>query len=176
MSRYLYGVLAEFPTADELLAAARAAHDDGYTVEAYSPFPVEGLDEAVGFVRNRMPLITFVGGLAGGAGGYFMQWYSAVVSYPVNIGGRPLDSWPAFVPATFALTILGAAVAAVIGMLLANGLPRLRHPLFEIREFDLATRNRFFVCLRARSGGLDVKRAKAFLARYGAMEAWEVPA
>lgn len=176
MSPHLYGVLAEFPTPDELLAAARAAHADGYAVEAYSPFPVEGLDEAVGFVGNRMPLITFVGGLAGGAGGYFMQWYSAVVSYPLNIGGRPLDSWPAFLPATVALTILGAAFAAVIGMLVANGLPRLHHPLFEIREFDLATRNRFFVCLRFRRGGLDVQGARALLRRCGAMETWEVPA
>jgi hypothetical protein len=172
----LYGVLAEFRTVEELLAAARSARADGYTVEAYSPFPVEGLGEAVGFVGNRMPLIIFVGGLAGGAGGYFMQWYSAVVSYPVNIGGRPLDSWPAFLPATVALTILGAAVAAVIGMLVANGLPRLHHPLFEIHEFDLATRNRFFACLRSRRGGLDLESARALLARCGAMKMWEVPA
>jgi hypothetical protein len=171
----LYGVLAEFATADGLLAAARAAHDEDHFVEAYSPFAVEGLSEAIGFTRNRMPLVTFVGGLLGGVGGYALQWYSAVVSYPINAGGRPLDSWPAFVPATFALTLLGAALAAVVGMLAANGLPCLRHPLFGIREFDLATRNRFFLCLRPGRNGLDVERARAFLEARQAMKVWEVP-
>lgn len=167
----LHGVLAEFATADLLLAAARASREAGYAAEAYTPFPVEGLAEALGFTANRIPLVTFLGGLAGGLGGYLLQWYSAVIDYPLNIGGRPLHSWPAFIPATFALTILGAAVAAVIGMLLANRLPRLNHPLFEIREFDLASRNRFFLCL---VGDLDSQAARAFLTDRGAMKTWEV--
>ena len=172
-----YGVLAEFCTADELLAAVHAARAQDYVVEAYSPFPVEGLSEATGFTRTRMPFITFIGGLIGGAGGYFMQWYSAVVDYPLNFGGRPLNSWPQFIPATFALTILGAALAAVFGMLIANGLPRLRHPLFAIDAFDLATRNRFFICLRNRKGpAFDPAAASRWLSAQGALRVWEVPA
>lgn len=174
MSAELYGLLAEFPTADLLLAAVRAARREGYAVEAYTPFPVEGLAEAAGFKRNAMPLITFLGGLLGGVGGYGMQWYSAVISYPVNIGGRPLHSWPAFIPATLALIILGAALAAFLGMLIANGLPKLRHPLFEIREFDLATRNRFFICLRPGRDGFDGEAARKLLEGQGAMRTWEV--
>ncbi|HJV26908.1 MAG TPA: DUF3341 domain-containing protein [Aromatoleum sp.] len=171
----LYGVLAEFATADGLLAAAREAHREGHFVEAYSPFAIEGLSDAIGFTRNRMPFVTFVGGLLGGVGAYALQWYSAVVDYPINAGGRPLDSWPAFVPAVFAVTLLGAALAAVVGMLAANGLPCLRHPLFEIREFDLATRNRFFLCLRPGPVGFDVGDARAFLEAQQAMKVWEVP-
>lgn len=171
----LYGVLGEFATADLLLAAAREAHGRGYPVEAYSPFPVEGLAEAVGFTHNRVALFTFVGGLLGGAGTYLMQWYSAVLSYPINSGGRPLHSWPAFIPPTFAITILGAAIAAVVAMIAANGLPRLHHPLFALREFDLATRNRFFLCLRPGRQGLDVETARGFLAARKALKTWEVP-
>ncbi|HZX33261.1 MAG TPA: DUF3341 domain-containing protein [Rhodocyclaceae bacterium] len=171
----LYGLLAEFPTADELVAAATAARQAGYGVEAYSPFPVEGLAEAVGFTRNAMPRITFMGGLVGGIGAFAMQWYSAVISYPINVGGRPLNSWPAFIPATLALIILGASLAAVVGMVAANGLPRLRHPLFEIREFDLASRNRFFLCLRPGAEGLEAEAARAFLEKQRAMKVWEVP-
>lgn len=172
----LYGVLAEFPTADLLIEATRTARACGYSVEAYTPFRIEALDEAIGFKRTLMPALTFAGGLIGGLGGYFMQWYSAVISYPINSGGRPLHSWPAFIPATFALTILGAAFAAVIGMLLANGLPRLHHPLFEIREFDLATRNRFFLCLRAGNPQFDPDAAINTLRAAQAMQVWEVPA
>jgi hypothetical protein len=119
-------MLAEFATADALLAAARAARQAGYrSAEAYSPFAVEGLAEAVGLRRNHVPLITLLGGVAGGLGAYFMQWYSAVIDYPINVGGRPLHSWPSFIPATFELTILGAACAAVLGMLFANVWPTL---------------------------------------------------
>lgn len=171
----LYGVLAEFPTADLLVEAARAAREKGYIVEAYAPYPVEGLPEAVGFTRNALPAITFLGGLVGGLGGFAMQWYSAVVSYPINVGGRPLNSWPAFIPSTLALIILGAALAAVAGMLAGNRLPQLRHPLFDVREFDLASRNRFFVCLRPGPDGLDTEGARAFLRERQAMKTWDVP-
>jgi hypothetical protein len=147
----LYGLLAEFPSADALCAAARHARANGYTrVEAYSPFAVEGLDDIVGADKGWIAPLTLLGGIAGGAGTYFLQWYAAVVDYPVNIGGRPLHSWPAFIPATFEITILGAAVAAVLAMLVLNGLPQLYHPLFEVEEFELASRNRFFLCLPAR--------------------------
>jgi hypothetical protein len=172
----IYGLIAEFRTGDALLEAARRARDDGYReLEAYAPYPVEGIAEAVGFRRNRVPLMTFIGGVAGGLGGYFLQWYSAVIDYPINVGGRPLHSWPSFIPATFELTILGAALAAVFGMLAANGLPRLRHPVFNAPDFEQATRNRFFLCLPAHDPHFDDKRSRAFLQGLKPMSVAEVP-
>lgn len=145
-----YGLLAELSTADALLEAVRKAREQGYRqIEAYTPFSVEGLADALALPPTRVPLITLIGGIIGGAGAFFMQWYSAVVSYPINSGGRPLNSWPAFIPATFELAVLGAALAAFGGLLILNGLPQLRHPLFEVDEFHLASRNRFFLCIRA---------------------------
>jgi hypothetical protein len=177
MSGNLYGLMAEFRTGDALLEAARRAREAGYRdVEAYAPYPVEGMAEAVGFRRNRVPLITLLGGVAGGLGGYFLQWYSAVIDYPINVGGRPLHSWPSFIPATFELTILGAALAAVLGMLAANGLPRLYHPVFNAPDFEQATRNRFFLCLPARDPNFDAGRSKAFLDSLQPMSVAEVPA
>jgi hypothetical protein len=144
-----WGLMAEFTSAEELLAAARRVWEEGYqNAEAYSPFPVEGLAEALGMARNRVPLWTFVGGLLGGLGGFFLQWYSAVIDFPINIAGRPTNSWPMFVPVTFEMAVLFGAFAAVIAMFAGNDLPQLRHPLFAVDEFDLATRNRFFLCLR----------------------------
>jgi len=171
----LYGLLAEFATADDLLAAVRRARQAGFSVEAYTPFAVDGMPEAIGFPRNRVPLVTLIGGIAGGCGGYFLQWYSAVVDYPLNIGGRPLHSWPSFMPVTFEMTILGAAFAAVFGMLIMNGLPRLRHPLFDAPDFDLASRNRFFLCLCAR-GTFDRDKADALLRELPAIRQCEVRA
>lgn len=160
----LYGLLAEFATADELVAAAKRAHAAGYRrAEAYAPFDVDGLAEALGFERSSVPFFTFCGALLGGAGGYFMQWYAAVISYPVDIGGRPLHSWPMFVPVTFELAVLGGAVAAVLSMLLASGLPRLRHPIADAPDFELATRNRFFLCLRSDEPGFDRAAAEQLL-------------
>jgi hypothetical protein len=177
MSARLYGLLAEFRSAEALLDAARAVRAHGYAgFEAYTPFPVEGLDELVGMKRNHVPLLALAGGIAGGAGTYFLQWYSAVVDYPINVGGRPLHSWPAFVPATFEITILGAALAAALGMLVLNGLPRLYHPLFAVEEFELATRNRFFLCLPARDAAFDLERSGALLRGLDPLLVREVPA
>lgn len=146
----LYGLLAEFKSADDLLGAAKCVYAEGYRdIDAYSPFPVEGLSEAIGFRGNRVPLFVLLGGILGGAGGYFLQYYSAVFDYPINSGGRPLHSWPAFIPVTFELAVLVAAFAALFGMLILNGLPRLSHPVFNARDFDLATRNRFFLCIKS---------------------------
>ena len=159
-----WGLMAEFASADALLAAARAAREAGYRhAEAYSPFPVDGLAETLGSARNRIPLFTFLGGLVGGSGGYFMQWYSAVVDYPVDIAGRPLHSWPMFVPVSFELAVLGAALAAVLSFLASSGLPRLRHPLFASPDFELASRNRFFLCLRSDDAAFDAQQARALL-------------
>jgi hypothetical protein len=173
----LYGLLAEFPSADSLCAAARHVRERGYTrVEAYSPFAIEGLDEIIGADQGWIAPLTLLGGLLGGAGTYFLQWYAAVVDYPVNIGGRPLHSWPAFIPATFEITILGAALAAVVAMLVANGLPRLHHPLFEVEEFELASRNRFFLCLPARDPVFAPGPARDLLAELRPLLLREVPA
>ena len=169
--------MAEFRTPEDLLAAVHKARGAGYRrVEAYSPFPVEGLAEATGMKRNWVPPIVLAGGLAGGIGGYFMQWYSAVVSYPINAGGRPAHSWPEFIPVTFELTVLVAAIAGVLGMLLLNGLPRLTHPVFNVREFDLASRNRFFLCLRADEPQFRAGTARDFLAQLQPLRIWDVPA
>jgi len=172
-----WGLMAEFASADDLVAAARRVREAGYErAEAYSPFHVEGLAEALGFERNRVPVFTFLGALLGGVGGYFLQWYAAVIDYPVNIGGRPLHSWPMFVPVTFEMAVLGGAFAAVISMFAANGLPRLRHPLFAAPEFDLATRNRFFLCLRADDPAWEAGRARELLEGLHPMRCVEVPA
>jgi len=173
----LYGLLAEFPSADSLCAAARHVRAHGYTrVEAYSPFAIEGLDEIVGADKGWIAPLTLLGGLLGGAGTYFLQWYAAVVDYPIDIGGRPLHSWPAFIPATFEITILGAALAAVVTMLVANGLPRLHHPLFEVEEFELASRNRFFLCLPARDPVFAPGPARDLLEELQPLLLCEVPA
>lgn len=164
MSAPPWGLMAEFATADELLAAARCVRAAGYRqAEAYSPFPIDGLAQALGLARSRVPLFTLLGALAGGLGGYFMQWYSAVLDYPLNIGGRPLHSWPMFVPVAFELAVLGGAFAAVAAMLVSSGLPRLRHPVLGAPDFDLATRNRFFLCLRSDEPVFEAHQAAALL-------------
>ncbi len=146
-----YGTLGQFATPDALLQAIRQLRRESpaMQLEAYTPYAVEGLSAALGLKRNIVPAATLAGGVLGGLGGFLMQWYAAVVSYPVNIGGRPLNSWPMFIPAAFELAILGAALAAVASMLVANGLPRLYHPIFNAAHFNLATRDQYFLCIRA---------------------------
>ena len=172
-----YGMLAEFGSADELLDAVRHTRAAGYRqIDAYAPFPIEGLVEALGPHRDRIPLITLIGGVLGGAGGYFMQWYSAVISLPINVGGRPAHSWPSFIPVTFELAVLGAAVFAVGGMLVLNGLPRLYHPLFNVDAFELASRNRFYLCVRCADGKYDAVEVERHLASLDPLLVQEVPA
>ena len=171
-----WGLLAEFASAGELVAAARRVHEAGYRkAQAYSPFHVEGLAEALGFEGNCIPSWTFLGGVIGGIGGFVLQWSTAVYDYPLNIGGRPLDSWPMFIPVTFEMAVLGSAFAAAIAMFAANRLPNLSHPLFALPEFDLATRNRFFLALPASEEGFDVEKARAVLEELRPMLCVEVP-
>ncbi|MGV3652866.1 MAG: DUF3341 domain-containing protein [Noviherbaspirillum sp.] len=176
MKEKALGLLAEFATADALVAAARHARRAGFRqAEAYAPSAVDGLAEALGFSHNRVPLMTLIGGIIGGAGTYFLQWYAAVIDYPINVGGRPLHSWPSFLPPAFEITILGAAFAAAIGMLVANGLPRLHHPLFDVPEFDLATRNRFFLFLPAADPAFDAEGGRRLLDGLHPLMVREVP-
>ena len=164
MSDPRWAWMAEYETAEALVAAAQAAHDAGYRhAEAYAPYPVEGLAEAVGFEHSRIPALVLIGGVVGGVGGYFLQWYAAVRSYPENIGARPLHSWPMFIPVTFEMTVLVAALTAFLAVLLGNGLPRLAHPIFDAPDFDLASRNRFFLCLRTDDPAFDEAGAIALL-------------
>lgn len=174
--QHLYGVMAEFASAQALVDAVTRSTAQGYAdLEAYSPFSIEGLPEKLGFARNRVSLVTLAGGIVGGAGAYFMQWYSAVVDYPINAGGRPLHSWPSFIPATFELTVLGAALAAFAAFILLNGLPRLNHPVFNAPSFDLASRSRFFLCIRTPQSGFDAESALRFLRGLDPVRVMSVP-
>jgi hypothetical protein len=160
----IYGLLAEFDTPDGLVTATRQAHARGFRqMDAYSPFPIEELPEALGVRKTRLPLLVLIGGILGGATGFLMQWYSSVVAYPMNVGGRPLNSWPAFIVVTFELTILGAALFAVLGMLALNGLPMPYHPVFNVPSFALATRDRFFLCVEATDPLFDRAATAEFL-------------
>lgn len=164
MATKLYGLMAEFETSEAVLEAARRTYDAGYRViDAYSPIPVEGLAEAVGFHWTILPYMVFCGGLGGGCTGFGMCWYANVISYPWNIAGKPFNSWPMWIPITFELTILGAALTAVLGMLALNGLPTPHHPTFNVERFALASSDRFFVSIEATDRKFDLAQTKAFL-------------
>jgi hypothetical protein len=175
MNTAIYGLMAEFADPDALLAAARQASDEGFRkMDAYTPFPVEGLAEAIGFQRTRVPLIVLIGGLIGCSGGFLLQYWISVIDYPINIGGRPLNSWPSFIPVTFELTILVAALSAVFGLLALNGLPMPYHPVFNVDRFELASRNRFFLCIEAADPKFDPQGTRSFLEGTGAEGVYDV--
>jgi hypothetical protein len=173
--RKLYGLLAQFDDPGALVEAARRTRAEGFRrVDAFSPYPMHELDDALAIRATRLPLLVFVGGLIGALGGYFMQYYTAVHAYPFNVGDRPLHSWPAFIPVTFEMTILVAALAAVLGMLALNGLPMPYHPVFNVPSFALASRDRFFLCIESRDPLFDLEKTRAFLQGLGAREVSEV--
>ena len=171
----LYGLMAQFETHEELLEAVKRAREDGYCrMEGYTPFPIEGLAEALGRKRTRVPLLVLLGGIFGGVGGYFMEWYANVVSYPLNIAGRPYNSWPMFVPITFELTILCAALSAFFGSLVLNRLPEPYHPVFNAAHFERASIDRFFLCIEADDPKFDPVATREFLSGLNAISVSEV--
>jgi len=160
----IYGLLAEFDDPTSLVAAAERARDEGYVrMDAYSPYPIEELHQAMGARHTRLPLIVLIGGVLGCVCGYALQWWAAASAYPVNVGGRPLHSWPAFIPVTFECTILAAALTAVLAMLALNGLPMPYHPVFNVPRFALASRNRFFLCIESVDPKFDLEATRRFL-------------
>ena len=161
----MYGLVAHFETPEALLDATKKAHAAGYRhMDAYTPLPVEGLAEAMGRKGTVMPLIMLLGGISGGVIAYFTQWFSAVVDYPYNVGGRPFHSWVSFIPITFEFTVLLSAISGVFGMLILNGLPRLNHPIFNARGIERATVDGFFLCIEATDPKWDTAGTRRFLA------------
>lgn len=171
-----YGLIARFTTPEQLLAARSAARREGYRrVEAFSPFPVEGLDEIAGRRSLLLPLLALAGALAGGGLMYVAQVYMNAIDYPLNVGGRPLHSWPAFLPATVLLAILTAALAVVLGMFALNRLPRFHHPMFNAPDFAHATQDGFFLCITSDDPSFSIDGTRKFLETLGPHSVAEVP-
>ena len=172
----LYGVMAEFDTPEALLEATRRAYAAGYRVmDAYSPFPVEELAEALGSKHTLVPYITLAGGVLGALTGYGLQFWVHAVDLPINVGGRPLNSWPMFIPITFELAVLGAGLFTLVGLLVLNRLPEPYHPVFNVARFAHASRDRFFLCIEARDPRFAHESTTEFLARQGALDVSDVP-
>jgi len=173
----LHGIVAEYANPDELLSACKKAHAAGYRrMDAYTPYPIEEVAEAIGFEKTRVPLLTLVGGILGGLSAYLMQYWINVYAYPMNIGGRPEHSWPSFIIITFELTILFAGITAVVGMLGLNGLPQPYHPIFNHPRFTAVTRDRFFLCIEAADPKFELAETTLFLQATDAVEVAEVAA
>lgn len=175
LPKKLHGLMAEFVEHDQLLHAARKAYAEGYrSIDAFSPFPIEGLAEAIGHEHTNVPLVTLIGGMIGGLGGYFMEWIANTHLYPLNIGGRPFNSWPNFIPITFELTILLSSLTAFLAVFVFNKLPQLHHPVFNVPEFSRASIDRFFLLIEAEDPEFDIEHTRAFLEKLGAHKVSEV--
>ena len=172
----LYGIMAEFDTPESLLDAARLAHAEGYRhMDAYSPMPVEGLAEAIGFRSSWVQRLVFAGGLCGATGGFMLCWWITVIAYPHNVAGRPLNSWPAYIPITFELMVLIACITAVVGMLALNGLPQPYHPLFNVPEFARVSKDGFFLVIESRDPLFGPAATREFLLTLNPKMVAEVP-
>jgi len=175
VTKPIYGVMAEFDSPTALVAAARAAREEGYRkLDAYSPFPIEELSDALHLHHNKLPLIVLIGGILGCMAGYLLQYFVTVIYYPINVAGRPRHSWPAYIVITFEVTILFAALSTVLGLLALCGLPMPYHPVFNVPRFALASRNRFFLCIEATDPMFDHDRTSDFLETLGPREVSEV--
>jgi len=160
----IWGLMAEFETSELLLHATRRAHEEGYRkMDAYSPFPIPKMGEALGFERNSVPLTCLIGGILGGGCAYLLQYWINVLEFPNNVGGRPLHAWPSFIPVTFEMTVLFASFGAFFGMWALNGLPMLFHPVFNVKRFVAATRNRFFLCIESSDPRFELESTREFL-------------
>jgi len=172
---YVHGVMGEFETPEQLVSAAKRTREAGYKhVEAYTPFPIEGLSESIGFRWTAVPLITLIGGITGAITGFGLQYWCSAITYPLNIGGRPLNSWPAFIPVTFELTVLFSAISAVVGMIALNKLPQPHHPVFNVDRFAHASTDRFFLCIEARDPKFNLAESARFLQELNAKHVSEV--
>jgi hypothetical protein len=172
----VYGMMAEFEDPEQLLEAANRAYSAGYrNMDAYTPMPIDGLAEAVGFRRNWVSTIVLVGGLCGCIGGFGLLYWISVIAYPHNVGGRPFNSWPAYIPITFECTVLLAALSSVVGMLALNKLPMPYHPVFNVESFaKRASIDRFFLCIEASDPKFDRMQTRAFLEGLNPEEVAEV--
>lgn len=167
--------MAEFDSPTALVDATRAVHDEGYAkVDAYTPFPIEELSDTLELHKNKLPGIVAVGGIIGGLSGYLLQYFITVIYFPINIGGRPLHSWPAYIIVTFELTILFGCLAAFFGMLALCGLPTPYHPVFNVPRFAMASRDRFFLCIEATDPLFDASGTRRFLESLNALEVSQV--
>lgn len=172
----LYGILAEFETPSELLTATRRAYLEGYRkMDAYTPFPISDLAEALGVHHTSVPLLCLIGGCLGGATAFLLQYWINVIAFPVNVAGRPLFSWPSFIPVTFEMTVLFAGFGAFFGMWALNGLPMPFHPIFNVERFAFATRDRFFLCIESSDPRFDPQTTRAFLESLNPHFVEEVP-
>ncbi|HMR62791.1 MAG TPA: DUF3341 domain-containing protein [Anaerolineae bacterium] len=160
----LFGLMAEFSDPDELVAKTRKTREAGYRrIDAYSPFPIHGLSEAVGATWSWVPFIVLFAAISGGVGGYLLQWWTSAIAYPINIAGRPLNSWPAFMIIVFELAVLSSGVIGLVGMLALNKLPMPYHPVFNVPRFELASQDRFFLCVMTSDPKFDLQQTRAFL-------------
>lgn len=171
----IYGLMAEFDSAEELLRAAKKARLAGYKkLDAFTPFPIEGLTEALGKKKSLVPFLVFFGGAFGCLGGFFMEWFANVIHYRINSGGRPYNSWPAFIPITFELTILFAGFTALFALIFLNRQPQLYHPVFNAPNFERASLDKFFLCIQSDDIRFNLESTGAFMRNLGAQNVTEI--